>query len=117
MPPFILFGIIAFPIAAFGFGAGVISLGAPAWLVLNRLGVRSRGAAMVLGGSLTSGFVIVWSVITRQMGISPLLAAAQSLWMAGALGLAGAAAALVGWGVAYRPDVRRAETEIDEVFG
>lgn len=46
--------LIAWLIAAIGFGIGLLLIGVPAWAGLNRLGWMSQGAAMVSGAVLAA---------------------------------------------------------------
>jgi hypothetical protein len=106
--PFIIFGplaLLAFLIAVIPWIAGVWVLGAPLWLLLSRVGIGSRWAAMVLGAALSS--VAMYVASGQEFGV-PLSVA---------LGLAGGLAGYIGWGVAYRPDAPIPDSDVDEVFG
>jgi hypothetical protein len=106
--PFLVLGpfvVFVFLLAAAVWIVGLVLMGMPVWLILVRFGVRSRWASMILGATLSGGVPI--AVAGGEVGLP----------FAVAISLAGATAAFVGWGVAYRKDLPRPEDEIDEVFG
>jgi hypothetical protein len=114
MGPFVLFALL---ISGMVWAFGVTVLGIPAWLVLGWFGIRSRWAATCLGAALSGGVVAAYLSLDAQGGVSPWSAIGNALWAPLLIGMTGALAGFVGWGVAYRPDVPPSEAEIDQVFG
>ncbi|MBW8735568.1 MAG: hypothetical protein JF571_14950, partial [Asticcacaulis sp.] len=54
----LLMPIFVIPVAFVIWGAGLLVIGGPTWLLLHLLGVRSRRAAMICGAVLTPGGVL-----------------------------------------------------------
>jgi len=106
--PFLIGGpvaILAFLFAVPIWGVGLMVLGAPIWFALSAFGIRSRGAATLLGAVLSGGVVLAIDRSGLGLVIAMLVA------------LAGMLAAFAGWGVAYRTAVPPREHQINEVFG
>jgi len=113
------FAFVIFLAAFAVWSLGLVTFGAPAWCALHRRGLRSRGAALILGAGLASAVGFTINVVLGLM-IGEGYSSGDSggdIWIGGhltfygwsqdvlgavVLGLLGAMVGWVVWRVAYR---------------
>ena len=92
----LLMPIFVIPVAFVIWGAGLLVVGGPSWLLLHQLGVRSRRAAMICGAILTPGGVLGYAVLNNGIWGASAWGAAEWLSVIAAATVFGMAGALVG---------------------